>query len=231
MTDPPPSSGDETALEQGVVTDPTAANLHAEDLYEVHRVDAPPDDVQGVRETNFSSEDDQSLRETDTPAEAVEELHNAGAPAVNIEAVRKTSTPAEVDQEAHEPTIPAENIQPDKNIEEAQAVDTPTKDAQEIDRVTQAKRDADGAEDTTEGETEEDDHETEEEEEDDEDEDDDDEPRLKYARLTQHLGAVYRNADATSAFLVAGDKMVGFQFMCMPVRTMSLIYTTDHWNA
>jgi len=45
-------------------------------------------------------------------------------------------------------------------------------------------------------------------EEDDEEEDeDDDEPKLKYARLTGHLGAVYRNGDATSAFLVAGDKM------------------------
>lgn len=41
-----------------------------------------------------------------------------------------------------------------------------------------------------------------------EDEDDDEEPRLKYARLTQHLGGVYKNADATSSFLVAGDKMV-----------------------
>ena len=42
-------------------------------------------------------------------------------------------------------------------------------------------------------------------------EDDDeveDEPKLKYARLTSHLGPVYRNGDATSAFLVAGDKMV-----------------------
>ena len=43
---------------------------------------------------------------------------------------------------------------------------------------------------------------------DDEDEEDD-EPKLKYARLTSHLGPVYRNGDATSAFLVAGDKMVG----------------------
>jgi hypothetical protein len=45
------------------------------------------------------------------------------------------------------------------------------------------------------------------EEEDDEDEEEE-EPKLKYARLTSHLGAVYRNADATSAFMVAGDKMV-----------------------
>ncbi|KXJ89989.1 putative vacuolar assembly protein [Microdochium bolleyi] len=39
-------------------------------------------------------------------------------------------------------------------------------------------------------------------------EDEDDEPKLKYARLTQHLSAVYRNGDATSSFLVAGDKMI-----------------------
>ncbi|ORY67123.1 WD repeat domain-containing protein [Pseudomassariella vexata] len=43
--------------------------------------------------------------------------------------------------------------------------------------------------------------------EDDED-DEDDEPKLKYARLTQHLSSLYKNADMTSAFLVAGDKMV-----------------------
>lgn len=55
--------------------------------------------------------------------------------------------------------------------------------------------------------SEEEDEEDEEDDEEDED-DDDEEPRLKYARLTQHLGGVYRNGDATSAFLVAGDKMV-----------------------
>lgn len=47
----------------------------------------------------------------------------------------------------------------------------------------------------------------EEEEEDDEDEEEE-EPKLKYARMTTHLGPVYRNGDATSTFLVAGDKMV-----------------------
>ena len=41
-----------------------------------------------------------------------------------------------------------------------------------------------------------------------EEEEDDEEPRLKYASLTKHLRPVYRNGDATSAFLVAGDKMV-----------------------
>ena len=41
-----------------------------------------------------------------------------------------------------------------------------------------------------------------------EEEDDDDEPRLKYASLTKIQASVYRNGDATSAFMVAGDKMV-----------------------
>ncbi|RCI12954.1 hypothetical protein L249_0032 [Ophiocordyceps polyrhachis-furcata BCC 54312] len=44
--------------------------------------------------------------------------------------------------------------------------------------------------------------------EEDEEEDDDEEPQLKYARMTQHLAAVYRNGDATSTFVVAGDKMI-----------------------
>ncbi|OAA73563.1 Tetratricopeptide-like helical [Cordyceps fumosorosea ARSEF 2679] len=38
--------------------------------------------------------------------------------------------------------------------------------------------------------------------------DEDEEPSLKISRLTPHLNAVYRNGDATSAFLVAGDKMI-----------------------
>lgn len=41
-----------------------------------------------------------------------------------------------------------------------------------------------------------------------EEDEEDEEPKLKYARLTGNLGPVYRNGDATSAFLVAGDKMV-----------------------
>ncbi|OQD85850.1 hypothetical protein PENANT_c009G03206 [Penicillium antarcticum] len=47
-----------------------------------------------------------------------------------------------------------------------------------------------------------------EENEEDESDDEDEEPRLKYAYLTKHLGSVYRNGDATSSFLVAGDKMI-----------------------
>jgi hypothetical protein len=52
-------------------------------------------------------------------------------------------------------------------------------------------------------------------EEDDDDEEEeegeDEEPKLKYARLTAHLLSVYRNGDMTSAFLVAGDKMVSLR--------------------
>ncbi|KAF7114074.1 hypothetical protein CNMCM5793_007054 [Aspergillus hiratsukae] len=47
-----------------------------------------------------------------------------------------------------------------------------------------------------------------EEEEDDNDDDDEEEPQLKYLYLTKSLGAVYRNGDATSSFLTAGDKMI-----------------------
>ena len=58
-------------------------------------------------------------------------------------------------------------------------------------------------------EEEDDDDDDSEEEEDDSEEEEDEEPKLKYARLTQHLGPVYRNGDATSTFIVAGDKTVG----------------------
>jgi vacuolar protein sorting-associated protein 41 len=45
-------------------------------------------------------------------------------------------------------------------------------------------------------------------EEEEDDEGEEEEPKLKYARLSSHLVPVYRNGDATSSFLVAGDKMV-----------------------
>jgi hypothetical protein len=101
------------------------------------------------------------------------------------------------------------------------------------------KASEDGDQDETDGEEEEDD-EDEDEEDDDEDEDEDDdeddddeededeEPKLKYARLTQHLNGVYRNGDATSAFLVAGDKMVGSLFVGSEQHTNVKI---DRWNA
>lgn len=73
-----------------------------------------------------------------------------------------------------------------------------------IEETTEATDNDDGDDDEEDEEEEEEDDDEEDEDEDEEDE----EPRLKYARLTQHLGGVYRNADATSSFLVAGDKMV-----------------------
>lgn len=36
----------------------------------------------------------------------------------------------------------------------------------------------------------------------------DEEPKLKYTRITSSLAPVYRNGDAASTFMVAGDKMV-----------------------
>lgn len=39
-------------------------------------------------------------------------------------------------------------------------------------------------------------------------EEEEEEPRLKYAPLTKNLTSLYRNGDASSAFFVAGDKMV-----------------------
>ena len=78
------------------------------------------------------------------------------------------------------------------------------------------------AEEVDEGEDDDDDDDEDDEDEDDDEGDDgedeeDEEPLLKYARLTQHLSAVYRNGDATSAFLVAGDKMVCHHpLQCLP---------------
>ena len=46
-----------------------------------------------------------------------------------------------------------------------------------------------------------------------EEEEEEDEPKLKYMTLTKSLGPVYRNGDATSAFLAAGDKMVCGMFV------------------
>ncbi|KAI8939386.1 hypothetical protein NX059_003169 [Plenodomus lindquistii] len=63
--------------------------------------------------------------------------------------------------------------------------------------------------DSVEHESDESDEEEEEEEEEEDDDDDvDEEPKLKYSRLTSNLGPVYRNGDATSTFMVAGDKMI-----------------------
>jgi hypothetical protein len=47
----------------------------------------------------------------------------------------------------------------------------------------------------------------EDEDEEEEEEEEEEEPRLKYATLTKSVSPLYRNGDATSTFLVAGDKM------------------------
>lgn len=65
------------------------------------------------------------------------------------------------------------------------------------------------------------------EEESDDEEEDEDEPKLKYARLTSHLAPVYRNGDATSCFMVAGDKMVGSARIGILGHAEQ---RTDHWN-
>ncbi|KAL5323663.1 hypothetical protein ACEPPN_008203 [Leptodophora sp. 'Broadleaf-Isolate-01'] len=49
---------------------------------------------------------------------------------------------------------------------------------------------------------------SEEETDDDDEDEEEDEPKLKYARMTSQLASVYRNGDATSCFLVGGDKMI-----------------------
>ncbi|KAM0717041.1 hypothetical protein Q7P37_006893 [Cladosporium fusiforme] len=65
---------------------------------------------------------------------------------------------------------------------------------------------------------------------DEEDEDEeDDEPKLKYAKLTGSLAGVYKNGDFTSAFCVAGDKMVmGTQdgnIHALSIPTMEILRT------
>ncbi|EXJ85749.1 hypothetical protein A1O1_06117 [Capronia coronata CBS 617.96] len=63
------------------------------------------------------------------------------------------------------------------------------------------------ADDTDNGEEDADEGEEGEEGDEEEEEEEEEEPRLKYATLTRNLGPLYRNGDATSTFLVAGDKM------------------------
>ena len=45
-------------------------------------------------------------------------------------------------------------------------------------------------------------------EEDEDEDEEEEESRLKYATLTRNVSSIYRNGDATSAFHVAGDKMI-----------------------
>lgn len=95
----------------------------------------------------------------------------------------------------HETSIPQSTYE---TIDEHYRDDRPT--------PTEDGQDNNGDEESTEDG--EDEGEGEEEDGDSEEDEDDEEPRLKYAYLTKHLGSVYRNGDATSSFITAGDKMV-----------------------
>lgn len=74
--------------------------------------------------------------------------------------------------------------------------------------------------------------EDEEEEEEEEDEDEEEEPRLKYAPLTKNLAGIYRNGDATSAFMVAGDKLiVGTHNGTIHVYSMPMLQSLKSYGA
>lgn len=103
---------------------------------------------------------------------------------------------------ATEASEPPRQAKPEQEVPTSQSTDE-TSDGQQDDRPIPT--DEQGSHDDEESEDEADDN-----EEDDSEEDEDEEPRLKYAYLTKHLGSVYRNGDATSSFLTAGDKMVWF---------------------
>ncbi|KAM6478974.1 vacuolar membrane protein Vps41-like protein [Trichoderma sp. SZMC 28011] len=81
-------------------------------------------------------------------------------------------------------------------------------DEDDDEKEDEEEEDGDDEDEDEEEEEEDEDDDDNEEEEEEEEEEDDEEPLLKSTRLTQHLGAVYRNGDATSACLVAGDKMI-----------------------
>ncbi|CAK7210169.1 Vacuolar protein sorting-associated protein 41 [Sporothrix bragantina] len=77
-----------------------------------------------------------------------------------------------------------------------------------VEEEEEEEEEEDDDNDDEDGGDEEEEEDEDEDDEDDEDDEEDEEPRLKYARLTHNLGGLYRNGDATSAFLVSGDKMV-----------------------
>lgn len=105
--------------------------------------------------------------------------------------------------------IEVQDVKTMESKDEATAKDG---DKGEEEGKVKVKEGDDGDDDDDDDDEDEDDEEEDDEEDDEEEDDDDEEPKLKYARLTQHLNGVYRNGDATSAFLVAGDKMVSSVF-------------------
>lgn len=122
---------------------------------------------------------------------------------------------AEVGESVEGPTTKRDGG--DEDGERSNEVESKDVEITDADADADNNKEAEEPEEEEEEEEEEEDEEEEDEDEEDEEEDDeeeeeeeeeDEEPLLKSVRLTQHLGAVYRNGDATSACLVAGDKMV-----------------------
>ena len=60
-----------------------------------------------------------------------------------------------------------------------------------------------------------------------EEEEEEEEPRLKYESLTKYLKPIYSGGDATSTFLVAGDKMVKVHGNVVNSSNDILL---DHWH-
>lgn len=108
---------------------------------------------------------------------------------------------------ATEASEPHRQAKPEQEVPNISQSTDETSDGHQDDRPIPTDEQDSHDDDENEDEAEEDEEDESEEEEDDEDEDDE-EPRLKYAYLTKHLGSVYRNGDATSSFITAGDKMV-----------------------
>lgn len=106
---------------------------------------------------------------------------------------------------ATEATEDSLRISPTMEASAEQIVHSPTAHRKQRTEDKRDKEDPNGEDGTTEGTVTEEESEDDEEEEEEEEEE---EPRLKYTYMTKHLGAVYRNGDATSSFLAAGDKMV-----------------------
>ena len=78
-------------------------------------------------------------------------------------------------------------------------------------------------------EEEDDDEEDDADDDDDDDEVDEEEPILKYARVTERLGGVYRAGDATSSSLVLGDKMVCCHALRCPSSVAFLLSSCRRW--
>lgn len=105
---------------------------------------------------------------------------------------------------ATEASKPPRQAKPEQEVPNFPRSTGETSDGHQDDRPMPTDERDSHDDDENEDEAEDDEDDESEEEEDDEDE----EPRLKYAYLTKHLGSVYRNGDATSSFITAGDKMV-----------------------